>query len=183
MKRNKYSKDFEKEMYSMANRYSFDIMYRVATEKYKYDIDRESFRKYLSKRKIRYTNFNTKLSKTPVTAVPIFSERKKADGMTQIKVSEHKWMYKQRYIYEQYHNVKLKSTDYVIFLDGDRNNFDIDNLMCVDCRVSSIYANMRLTYTTPEITKLAILVAENSILVKNILKLKPTNHKNGLYSK
>lgn len=60
---------------------------------------------------------------------PVGSERVNVDGYVEIKVAEpNKWMLKQRYIYEKHYNVKLTTQDNIIFLDGDRMNFEIDNL-------------------------------------------------------
>ena len=64
--------------------------------------------------------------------------------MTQIKISKNKWEYKQRYLYEKYHNVKLKTDEQVIFLDQDRTNFDIDNLKVISRQESALMANQGL---------------------------------------
>ena len=41
----------------------------------------------------------------------------------------------QRYIYEQAYG-KLKKGEFVIFLDGDRNNFDLDNLVAINRKIN-----------------------------------------------
>ena len=52
------------------------------------------------------------------------SERINVEGYAEIKVAEpNRWQLKHRVVYENYHNVKLKSTDVVIFLDGNKQNF------------------------------------------------------------
>lgn len=58
------------------------------------------------------------------------SERIDDEGYTMVKVAEpKKWSLKHRILYEEYHNEKLKPSDTIIFLDGDKNNFSEDNLI------------------------------------------------------
>ncbi|MDE7425371.1 MAG: HNH endonuclease [Lachnospiraceae bacterium] len=50
----------------------------------------------------------------------------------EIKVAEpNVWRPKHHVLYEQYHNVKLPDNAKVIFVDGNRTNFDKDNLRLV----------------------------------------------------
>ena len=58
------------------------------------------------------------------------SERVNVDGYVEVKVAEpNKWKLKQRFIYEEATGEKLTKNDVIIFLDGDRQNFDINNLV------------------------------------------------------
>ena len=101
-------------------------------------------------------------------ALPIGSERTKSDGMVQVKVGPHKWAYKQRKIYEEYYGVKLKEDEYVIFLDQNRNNFDIDNLKLVTRRESAVMANNNLFSKNKKVTETGNLVAKLIIKTKEI---------------
>lgn len=55
-------------------------------------------------------------------------------GYIRVKISNHphhrtRWRLKHHIIYEKYHpNIKIGKTDRVIFLDGNKRNFDIHNL-------------------------------------------------------
>lgn len=42
------------------------------------------------------------------------------------------WVRKSRYVYEQYHNVKLGDDEHIIFLDGNDKNFAIENLRAIN---------------------------------------------------
>ena len=97
-------------------------------KKFKENYTRLQLQKYLVRNKIpyRYTNINK--SHNMGLNIPIGTEYTKPDGMILVKVSRNKWVYKQRLIYEKYYGVRLKDDEYVIFLDGNRNNFNIDNL-------------------------------------------------------
>jgi len=141
--RNKYSKEFEETMKELAPTTTLSKLLWYAYSQFGYEISKEQLRQYLSKRKIRYKDYDKNRVRKMGKRYPIGSEYIKPDGMTLIKVAPNKWKYKQRLIYEQYHNVKLTSDDYIIFLDQDRNNFNIDNLARVSRRESSIIANMK----------------------------------------
>lgn len=104
----------------------------------------------------RYEKPNKKHSNNPL---PIGSERRKSDGMWQIKVGPKKWEYKQRKIYEDYYGVKLKDDEYIIFLDQDRNNFDISNLKKITRRESATMLSYGLFSKNPMVTETGILVA------------------------
>ena len=70
----------------------------------------------------------------PGASRPIGSERVGEKGFVEIKIAENKWVLKHRYMWEQYNNKKIPPNHYVIFMDGDRENFSKENLVCVsDC--------------------------------------------------
>ena len=113
----------------------------------------------------------------PANHREVGSERTNVEGYVEIKVAEpNRWQLKHRVMYENYHNVKLKSTDVVIFLDGDKQNFDIENLALIDRGINAImnhegmrFANAEITRTEVNIAKLkrAIAVAKRK-LVNNV---------------
>jgi len=71
-----------------------------------------------------------KAGQPPVNYRPVGSERIDSEGYTMVKVADPKsWRLKQRVLYEQYHGVKLEKSDVVLFLDGNRQNFEISNLV------------------------------------------------------
>lgn len=62
---------------------------------------------------------------------PVGYERIDSDGYTYIKVANpSKWITKHKYLFEK--NVrKLNKGEIVIFLNGDKTDFDLDNLAAV----------------------------------------------------
>lgn len=167
--RNKYSKQFENEMVAKAPNKTLGELLKIANKKYFYDINKDQLRKYLSKRKIRYKDYNA--NKICINgALPIGTEYIKPDGMILVKVNEHKWEYKQRYIYETYHNIKLPTSTMVVFLDGDRNNFDIDNLMAVSTPEYNCIKNKKLISKNSELNKTAFMSARVYYKVKELSK-------------
>lgn len=101
-------------------------------------------------------------------ALPIGSERIKSDGMHQIKIGEHKWINKQRYLYEQHYNVKLRNDEYVIFLDQDKTNFDINNLKVISRKESAYMISKDLFSKDKNVTNLGIAVAKHHYKIKEV---------------
>lgn len=97
----------------------------------------------------------------PVNHRPVGSERINIYGYTEIKVAEpNKWKLKQRFIYEEATGEKLTKNDAVIFLDGNRQNFDISNLVKMT-RVELLRYNRDHLYGEEvEINETAVLVAK-----------------------
>ena len=157
--RNKYSKEFENEMRKKAPKKTIEQLLKIANEKYNYTITKWNLMNYLSKREIRYKGYNPKKAHDMGSKIPIGTEYTKDDGMVLVKVAPNKWKYKQRYIYEQYHNVELPKGTMVIFLDGDRKNFDISNLMAVSTPEYNCIKNKDLISNNGAATKTAILGA------------------------
>lgn len=97
-----------------------------------------------TKEKVLRTSF--KKGHIPARTKPIGTERISKDGYVEIKVSDIpnvsrcvNWRPKQLWIYEQYHKCKVDtSKDCVIFLDGDKRNFDIDNLMLISRKLNRV---------------------------------------------
>lgn len=164
--RNKYSKEFEKEMYKKAPNKTIEKLLDIAINKYNYHITKDMLMQYLSKREIRYKGYNPKKASAMGSIIPIGTEYTKTDGMVLVKVKPNKWKYKQRYIYEQYYNVELPKEIMVIFLDGDRTNFDINNLMAVSTPEYNCAKNKGLLSNNGMINKTAILGARLYYKVK-----------------
>lgn len=109
---------------------------------------------------------------TPVNHRPVGSERINVDGYTEIKVAEpNKWRLKQRVIYEEHYGVELTKNDAIVFLDGNKQNFDIDNLFRLS-RAALVRYNQDGFYSNdPEQSRAAAQVAT--------LKTKIRKAKNG----
>lgn len=76
-----------------------------------------------------------------------------------VKVDENNWERKHKYIYEK-HNGKVPKDSVIIFLDGNRNNFDIDNLALITRHESNIMAGERIYFKSKELNKVAIDIAK-----------------------
>ncbi len=97
---------------------------------------------------------------TPSNHKPVGSERiDSKDGYVLIKVAEPRtWKHKHRVIWEQHHGPIPK--DYVvIFLDGDKQNLDINNLALITRNELKIMNNQRLRSEDAAITETGVLIA------------------------
>ena len=111
------------------------------------------------KEKVKKTWF--KKGNTPINHRPVGSTRITVDGYKEIKIAEpNRWALYHRYLYEKAHGVKLAKNEAVIFADGDKSNFDIDNLVKVS-RANLLYLNNNdLIFDDPELTKTGVNVSK-----------------------
>ena len=112
-----------------------------------------------------------------VTARPVGSERV-VGGYTYIKIGNkpisknfttsdirENWVQKQRYIYETQRG-KIPPKHTVVFLDGNRENFDIENLYCVHRRIIVTMGRNGWWSDNPQITLTAIKWCELHFALK-----------------
>jgi len=91
-----------------------------------------------------------KKGQVPKNKRPVGSERVDVDGYVMIKVAEpNVWQHKQKYIWEQLHG-KVPKGYAVIFVDGDRTNFDPENLRCIHKSLLS-YINKKRIYAKADV--------------------------------
>ena len=92
---------------------------------------------------------------------PLGSERITKDGYCEVKVSDtgRRWRPKHVLIYEKHHG-KVPKGSAVIFLDGDKRNFDIDNLYLVTRSQLAMLNKNSLIQKDAELTKTAINVVD-----------------------
>ena len=91
---------------------------------------------------------------------PVGSERINRDGYVEVKVADPRtWKLKQRYVYERYYGEIPKGHN-IIFADGNRQNFDIDNLVAVSRSEMLILNNNKLIYEDKELTKTGVNIAK-----------------------
>ena len=119
---------------------------------------------YMSKEaqeKSRRTTF--KKGNIPPNHREIGEERISKDGYIEIKVQDgylnNNWQLKHRYIYEQQYGPIPKGYK-VIFLDGNKKNFNIDNLKLISSAEELIMNNKKLRYNKKELTETGYLIAK-----------------------
>ena len=109
--------------------------------------------------KANVTSF--KKGQKPHNYKPLGSERITKDGYCEIKVSDtgRRWKSKHLVVYEKHHG-KVPRGSVVIFLDGDKRNFDIDNLHLVTRNQLAMLNKNSLIQKDAELTKTAINVVD-----------------------
>ena len=106
--------------------------------------------------KVKHTMFAK--GNVPPNHRPVGSERISKDGYIEVKVAEpNKWRLKQRVVYEETKG-KIPEGCPIIFLDGNKRNFDNDNLRCIT-RSELLYLNCNGLNNSNEITETGILMA------------------------
>lgn len=106
--------------------------------------------------KVKHTMFAK--GNVPPNHRPVGSERISKDGYIEVKVAEpNKWRLKQRVVYEEAKG-EIPEGCPIIFLDGNKRNFDIDNLRCIT-RSELLYLNCNGLNNSNEITETGILMA------------------------
>lgn len=110
-----------------------------------------------SQNNCRKTTF--KKGNQPHNHRPVGSERITKDGYIQIKVKEpNKWQLKHRFIYEKA-NGKIPKGTKLIFLDGNRFNFELSNLQIITCEQSLIMNQNHYFTTNKNLTKTGVIVS------------------------
>ena len=108
---------------------------------------------------------------------PVGSERIDDEGYTLIKVSNEggmlkRWALKHRVVWEQHHKKKIPKGSVIIFADGNKNNLNIENLICVTRNELKVLNKCRLISSVPELTKVGLNIAKIKIKLAEIRKKK-----------
>lgn len=93
---------------------------------------------------------------------PIGSERIRSDGYIEVKIAEpNKWRLKHVFVWEN-NNGTVPNDSCVIFLDGNKQNIDLNNLLLIK-RKTLVRMNQKgLFYNDPEHTLAGVKIAEIS---------------------
>lgn len=124
-------------------------------------------------KKIKESGTWFKKNQIPTIAVPIGTERTKSDGYTYIKIrnghGDNNWVLKHRYIYEKEFG-PIPEDHVVTFLDSDKSNFDIENLICIDRKIMLRMNNDSKYSEFGEITKANINIEKLKERIREVDK-------------
>ena len=100
----------------------------------------------------------------PQSYKPVGTERITKDGYTEIKVKDpNVWKLKHRIIYEEHYG-EIPKGHVVMFLDRNKSNFDINNLILISRNQLRKLNQNNLIKDDPELTKSGIILAD--LLIK-----------------
>lgn len=102
--------------------------------------------------------------------LPIGTERVQDGDRIYVKVARNRWIGKQRYVYEKYHKVKLTPNDFIVFLDGDKTNFNIDNLYKITRYEGAHLGNICAHSKSKDVRRVSIDIAKLMIKIKDCQK-------------
>lgn len=107
---------------------------------------------------------------------PDFSERLRKSKAARIEIKINgKWISKSKYVYETSTGKKVQDDEVVVFLDGNFNNFDLDNLLCVKRKELGVVNgqlngtcknNVELTKFKYDVAKLKLQICEKQRQLK-----------------
>lgn len=93
----------------------------------------------------------------PKQTRPEGSERINKDGFTEVKIDyRNKWRLKHHLVYEDYYGEKVGRWDKVIFLDGNRQNFNPKNLVKLSTGEQVCLAKGKMLSDDVELNKAAV---------------------------
>ena len=164
--RRKINNKLKQYLLEIANVYTVDELLLKVNKKFKENYTRLQLQKYLVRNRIPYKYTNINKSQKMGSKIPIGTEYTKPDGMVMIKINNNTWVYKQRYLYEKYHKVKLTDNDFIIFLDGDRSNFKKKNLKLLTRQEACYLGIFKYDYGINNVNKNII---ETEILTAKLL--------------
>ena len=96
---------------------------------------------------------------------PIGTISKWECGYTRIKTGDNEWEFIQRYVWRKHHG-EIPPGHSVIFLDGNTDNYNIENLALVNRNELMKYNSMRLNSNDQELNKVAVNLAKLMTKVK-----------------
>ena len=80
-------------------------------------------------------------------------------GYTRIKTGDNEWEFIQRYVWRKHHG-EIPPGHSVIFLDGNTDNYNIENLALVNRNELMKYNSMRLSSDNQELNRVAVSLAK-----------------------
>lgn len=103
---------------------------------------------------------------------PVGSVRVDSEGYHYIKVADPDvWNLKHRELWEQHHGRKLEEGEMVVFLDGDRSNFEIENLRMTTRRKSAMMSKKgRWRVGAPDIVESHLNLTELEVEIRDAKK-------------
>lgn len=138
----------------------------IVNDKFKENFNIKQLQQYCSHYKIKYKlRFENKSHSNKPSAIG--SEGMKED-MVKVKIGDKKWVYKQRKIYEDYYGVTLNENEYIIFLDQNRKNFNIDNLRKISRRESACLSSSGLAFKDKNLTEIGLDVVRLRVRMKEL---------------
>ena len=91
---------------------------------------------------------------------PVGDERTDRDGYINIKIEQpNKWRLKHLHLWEQHYGA-IPKNHVVIFLDGDKRNFDINNLALISRAENMYLSRHKLRFNDRELTESAVNIAK-----------------------
>jgi len=107
----------------------------------------------------------------PKSCLPLGSERVREGGWIQVKIAmPNVWKLKHVLVWEKYHKCILPEDKHLTFLDGNRTNFNIENLAPISLEECGILNFNSLRYKDTELGQVGLNIAKMIIKIKKVRK-------------
>jgi hypothetical protein len=109
------------------------------------------------KKKIEHTWF--KKGQKPLNYCEVGTERVNVEGYVEVKITNRKWGFKHRLVWEQHHGPIPKGY-VIIFLDGNTQNCDINNLRMIKRSLCQKLLNLKMRSKDALVTNAGATIVE-----------------------
>lgn len=129
---------------------------------------KDRFGEELTYHQVQAFRRRNKLGKSKNKNAVIGTESLHGDGLIWVKVAEPDvWVKKQKYLYEKYKGEVPKNAS-VIFLDGDKTNYDLDNLVLSTSQEYKIMRKKKLMYKDKDMRRTGSLIAKLLLKIRRL---------------
>ena len=175
-KRHRWTEEQVKYLKEIAPGRSRKEITKLFNKRFSLDLPFEKVRDYMNNNGIR-NNLDTKFKKGVTSKTqkikdlnkPVGTETTWVNGYKRIKVSENKWVYKHHYVWEQYYGQIPKGYS-VIFLDKNKENFNINNLAIVSRKELLFVNNKGFLKEDTDLSKVGVTLAKLMMKAKELEK-------------
>ena len=138
-----------------------DIVDKI-NEKFDLNLSMQQIRDCMNDRGIRNNidkKFSAKDGNRCQQEKPIGTISKWECGYTRIKIGDNEWEFIQRYVWRKHHG-EIPPGHSVIFLDGNTDNYNIENLALVNRNELMKYNSMKLSSDNQELNRVTVNLAK-----------------------
>ena len=161
MNNTKYEKKLVDFIEKNRMRYDTNEMVKLINEKYGRKISTKTLRKYYYRHNLEFKRIYNRTDKCVFAKRVGFESPPDKNGLIKIKINDKQWQYKQRYLYEKYNNTKIDENCVIIFADGDKTNFNKENLIAVPREIAgTFYIISKGEIKNKELTMTGLKIAE-----------------------
>ena len=144
-----------------------DIVDKI-NEKFDLNLSMQQIRDCMNDRGIRNNidkKFSAKNGNRCQQEKPVGTISKWECGYARIKTGKNEWEFIQRYVWKEHHG-EIPPNHSVIFLDGNTDNYNIENLALVNRNELMKYNSMRLNSNDQELNRVTVNLAKLMTKVK-----------------
>lgn len=130
---------------------------------------------FIYKKKLRLGRRGHRPGRAAYNKLSVGSEYVTTTGRIRVKTAPGQWRLKQRVIWESEYG-SIPRNHVVIFLDGNHQNFNLENLMAVSKNESMALTKNELRSSDPDLTRSGLALTRLNLLTRTLEREKRANH-------